>query len=602
MLLQHGSAIIIDTCDCKNAHFIGVLNHDPDPSCQSELQRRNKTTVEYKIWKQRKPEIIYKAFVCTAWLSKKKVVESFLGQTDTTFPRSEPIIVTEEECQLMSLHKDCKGNKMIKDGRSFSFKGAPVGEGSWWQEKLYTITNCVVEEMEITKECKNCSATSINGLLTENPSASSAIHNKITYIWDNNEHDRDNPCILEFSNDGLATLREELDKSSIHRLTDKKNQLEFILGNETKMCDNSTAYEVLNIKNIYITIKKVAEKTIQPPTQPARVASTKEFSYKEFNLEPHFQYIENKLINIINKISQETRELKCQNRLLKRNQITSAAQLDGILAGELMGLPKCHYLKGTGNSVRVWKCKEEKTEFKPRMTNCGVIPVATNNEITINHNGWTTIKLEKINIEPECYWKNNIVNFNSKTYLFNETDWQLVKSSLDVHMGPMLKNSDFEIDNMDQWVSKEHPMVSDLVKHQMEAVLELITQTSNEFEGPLFSNNKGTDTSSKTRKPVLWVKSIKNFFQNLSYVVTTLITLGIPLAIILYCGGGPKLLKFCKGICCCICAGVGKIRKNKKYKINEALEMFPTNAPIRRSQSIKSKTINEEIGINEEQL
>ena len=119
------------------------------------------------------------------------------------------------------------------------------------------------------------------------------------------------------------------------------------------MCDNSTAYEVLNIKNIYITMKKIAEKTIQPPAQQAKVASTSEFSYKEFNLEPHFQYIENKLINIMNKISQETSELECQNRLLKRNQITSVAQLDGILAGELLELLKCHYLKGIGNSVRV---------------------------------------------------------------------------------------------------------------------------------------------------------------------------------------------------------------------------------------------------------
>ena len=76
---------------------------------------------------------------------------------------------------------------------------------------------------------------------------------------------------------------------------------------------------------------------------------------------------------------------------------------DGILAAELMGLPKCHILKGTGNSVRVWKCKEEKKEFKPKTTECGVIPITKNRERTINHNGWTTIKLEKINIDPECY-------------------------------------------------------------------------------------------------------------------------------------------------------------------------------------------------------
>ena len=61
------------------------------------------------------------------------------------------------------------------------------------------------------------------------------------------------------------------------------------------MCDNSTAYEVLNIKNIYITMKKIAEKTIQPPAQQAKVASNNEFSYKEFNLEPHFKYIVTRL-------------------------------------------------------------------------------------------------------------------------------------------------------------------------------------------------------------------------------------------------------------------------------------------------------------------
>ena len=43
-----------------------------------------------------------------------------------------------------------------------------------------------------------------------------------------------------------------------------------------------------------------------------------------------------------------------------------------------MGLPKCHILKGTGNSVRVWKCKEEKKEFKPKTTECGVIPITKN--------------------------------------------------------------------------------------------------------------------------------------------------------------------------------------------------------------------------------
>ena len=55
--------------------------------------------------------------------------------------------------------------------------------------------------------------------------------------------------------------------------------------------------------------------------------------------------------------------------------------------------------------------QRRKNEFKPRMTNCGTIPVATNYEITINHNGWTTIKLEKINTEPEYYCKNNIVKY-----------------------------------------------------------------------------------------------------------------------------------------------------------------------------------------------
>ena len=88
------------------------------------------------------------------------------------------------------------------------------------------------------------------------------------------------------------------------------------------MCDNTIAIEVLNIKNIYVTIQKTKEQKIQPPKQPAIVAGTKEFAYKECNLEPHFQYIENKLINIINKITQETRDLECQNRALRRNLIT----------------------------------------------------------------------------------------------------------------------------------------------------------------------------------------------------------------------------------------------------------------------------------------
>ena len=187
--------------------------------------------MDYQLWKQRKPEIIFKAYACTAWLSKKKVVESFLGQTDTTFP-SEPLVVSEEECLMMSIHKDCKGNKMMKDGKSFTFKGLPVGEGSWWQEKIYTITNCVVEEFEITKECKNCAVTSINGVLTTDPNARSAVHNKIRYVWDNEEHDRDNPCILESSNKGIGTLRNNYKSSIYSRLTNKANQLEFILGNE----------------------------------------------------------------------------------------------------------------------------------------------------------------------------------------------------------------------------------------------------------------------------------------------------------------------------------------------------------------------------------
>ena len=94
-------------------------------------------------------------------------------------------------------------------------------------------------------------------------------------------------------------------------------------------------------------------------------------------------------------------------------------------------------------------------------------------------------------------------------------------------MGHMLKNSDFEIDNLDQWITKEHPIVNDLVRHQLEAVIDLITQSNNEFEGPEFGKSERTDTSSKTRKPVLWAKTIKNFFQNLSYLITTLITIGI---------------------------------------------------------------------------
>jgi len=548
-LSQFGSATFeAKTCDCSVKELIGTLRHDIDVECSTETIE-SEIDVAYTVRRRKKPAKMFKAYMCSRWLVAKTVTTFLLGGRDTVPLKPRPVPVSRNECYLMAAYKDCKGEKMIKDGNVYSYKADPVGEGSWWTTVTYETMNCVLEETTVEKECNDCHTTTVWGTLAVDPDREFAEHNHIMYIWNNTEHIGDKKCEMEVLHSGRGRIPFPSGKTKgPRRLRDRKQQLDFIIAAEgTTDCDGRGSHQILNAPDMTV---EITQDPLQRKIEVRTSASMGE----------HLQYIRDSLLEIVNNVTRETRLLECAIRTLRRNQVVNAAHSDGILAAEQMGLPPCHLVEGYGDMATVWWCQTISTLFSPRNTSCGVEPAA--GRLTIAKNGWTLIP------HQECEWKHNLANFNGALYLWNTTagNWTRIEPNLDVSHGPMMRKFELDIENWDQWAEVPHPGMSESNRQQLEQLLDMIAENNPDMANP--------------EEPSLfipWITPSTPAWKKAGYSIAAILTVLIPIGCVWFCCGREAVMP-----CICGCLGftiscLRCCKRSKKGVDNQEIRsrMFP---------------------------
>ena len=56
--------------------------------------------------------------------------------------------VDAHTCLYMVQNLDCKGDKIIKNGKIATFNQEPIGDGAWWSIKEYSISNWIVSAIK----------------------------------------------------------------------------------------------------------------------------------------------------------------------------------------------------------------------------------------------------------------------------------------------------------------------------------------------------------------------------------------------------------------------------------------------------------------------
>lgn len=534
---QIGNAAYETTiCDCSARELIGTLRHDLDPSCILE-PTIEENEISYTVRRKKEPTKTYRAYICSKWIASKSVTTFLFGGRDTVPHKPRPVSMTRQECFLMATYKNCKGETMTQDGSTFVYKGEPTGEGAWWATTTYTTTNCVLEETTVEKRCSTCPTTTVWGTLTVEPEREYAEHNHMMYIWNRTEHIGESSCRMEVIHQGSGHLRYPATGPGYKRVRDRKKQLDFILsGTATRDCDSKeVVFEVLNAPGTTISYSH------KRPTGAPEVHLTTP-------LGEHLQYIGDTMLERINGLRSETRILECEIRALRRNQVVNAAQLDGILAAEQMGLPRCHLVEGYGDMATVWRCRETKELFLPRNGSCGIEPAT--GRMTLAKNGWTLIPYK------ECTWRQGLANFNGAFHLWNSTaaNWSKIEPNLDVAHGPLMKRLDIDVDNWDQWVEKNHPSIDDTSRRQLDQLLSMMAE-----------NNPDLAISDDTTPFVPWITPDTPTWKKACYIILAILAVATPIACVWYCCGKEAVMPCIWGCLKCIFV-CGRCCKHQKTR------------------------------------
>ena len=239
-------------------------------------------------------------------------------------------------------------------------------------------------------------------------------------------------------------------------------------------------------------------------------------------IEPHLQYLQDRMTELTNKLVTETKILECQNRRLKRQLVINTASNNPMLAGELIGLPNCHRVEAVGNTAKIYQCKEKRAIFTTtNETECEIQPITRDHE-TISRDGWTLIPYHP------CLWKNNVVNFNGVLMHWNKTDWNPITSYIDITTGPLLNEFGFEVDNLDQWIPKEHSVISEFAKNQLESLTDILGEMNS---NTVNYGNKDFKQQTEQKENLSWLQKLKNIIKTTLIIIT--ISMGIAAIIIL---------------------------------------------------------------------
>jgi hypothetical protein len=194
----------------------------------------------------------------------------------------------------------------------------------------------------------------------------------------------------------------------------------------------------------------------------------------EDNLGPllaqHHQFIEDLTLERENAIQKEIKEIYCDNLQLRRYTTQLLAESNGLIAARANNLPMCHRLKPNGVHLIVQKCKELNITVTGAKTKCGYEPKYL--DFTIGRDGFSLHPFQ------ECFWKDELVNLNGRSYTWNSTFKNFTLVYPTYHVATMNLRERFnEIDDRELEFVLQHHKAYDAKEFEQQNILnELVTR------------------------------------------------------------------------------------------------------------------------------
>ena len=463
MLVGCANAIETTICDCTTNELKGILKTDKFNCDEINDGKTDMENVNYTVYTTKEQQQTFFAYTCSTWTTTRSVWTSFFGGTDTIIYKKMNN-VTREDCWKLINYKSCDYKPMIQKGNKWTSETQPQGGGSWLQSIDYHTLSCVVQEVEFQRDCQKCNLqTPFGEIPYELQTTGVGFFDQITYVWKPEQNVKE-ICSITFVQKGYGILYFSKDM----RITDKDNQLDYMVDNQTIiLCDKKEYLKILGIENIYIT-------WIHDYRSDVKIDEGKKGDNYSLNVQAHTQFNNN--VNLLNDnvLVNELRIMQCKIKQLLKNEIILTSQINPVLAAERMGFKDCHQIIGRGTLVRLVQCEMRKLNFTAEKTHCGWQPIADGK--TISTDGWNLAEFHP------CYWTEEMVNFNGKAYRFDGKDWIKITPNIDISVGRLVQTFNFTIDNSAKWLYQTHPSRSKDYLNQMAVLADVMAEMNGNTE------------------------------------------------------------------------------------------------------------------------
>lgn len=110
-----------------------------------------------------------------SWVKERKIAGYGFGSYDNEITM-RMLTMSPEECRELMFTHDFEGNAMKKTRlNTFTYTASPTGEGSWMHTVTYSVENCVVQDVILRKDCRECPITAPTGVLTKHLDSTSVV-------------------------------------------------------------------------------------------------------------------------------------------------------------------------------------------------------------------------------------------------------------------------------------------------------------------------------------------------------------------------------------------------------------------------------------------
>ncbi|GAU99816.1 hypothetical protein RvY_10758 [Ramazzottius varieornatus] len=188
IMLPTAFTIQADICNCKNQHFLGLLDSATYTTCE-KLAPEPKQVVPIKCWASiyamKKDAQYFIGTTCKATLQQIETYKSFWGATDT-IPSSGPVDLSDADCKRMAQTLSCNGNPMVRlpNSETYAFTRPPSREYSWMATTKNSVWNCLVDlHTVLTQSGPKELIISFFGELGADRNKGYASKNHMTVIW-----------------------------------------------------------------------------------------------------------------------------------------------------------------------------------------------------------------------------------------------------------------------------------------------------------------------------------------------------------------------------------------------------------------------------------